>query len=126
MNKAKIQLIELEAMQAAAECLKTIAHPVRLRMIEMLLHREWTVGELADACGVQSHVASEHLGRMKDRGLLANRRDGRRIFYCIEEAGLEGIMQCIRKRFGKGGTPIPEPEVTRQKSNHDGKEQSDG
>jgi len=95
-------LIDLNSMQNAAQCLKTVAHPCRLRMIEMLLIRERTVGELADQCDIQSHVASEHLRLMKDRGLLDNRRDGRKVFYRIAEPGLEGIMDCIRRRFGGG------------------------
>lgn len=93
-------LIDLNNMRDAAQCLRTVAHPRRLRIIEMLLVRERTVGEIADRCGIQSHVASEHLRLMKDRGLLDNRREGRKVFYRIAEPGLEGIMNCIRRRFG--------------------------
>ena len=96
-------LIDLGNMQDAAHCLKTVAHPCRLRMIEMLLVRERTVGELADRCEILSHVASEHLRLMKDRGLLDSRRDGRNVYYRIAEPGLAGIMNCIRGRFGGGG-----------------------
>ena len=98
--QAKSNLLDLSAMGAAAECLKTIAHPHRLRMVEMLLEGRRTVGELAEACGIPSHMASEHLRLMKDRGLLESERDGRYTFYAVGERGLEGIMACIRKRFG--------------------------
>ena len=84
----------------AAACLKTIAHPHRLRMIEMLLEGERTVGDLAAACDVPSHVASGHLGKMKDRGLLTSERRGREVYYAIGEQGLANIMDCIHKRFG--------------------------
>lgn len=93
-------LVSLEAMGEAAECLKTLAHPCRLRMVQMLLQGEYTVGELAEACEIPSHMASEHLGLMKDRGLLTNERRGRSMYYQIEEVGLESIMSCIEKRFG--------------------------
>lgn len=69
-------------------------------MVEMLLGRECTVGELAEACGIQSHMASEHLRRMKDRGLLASRREGRRIYYRVADEGLSGILDCVKKRIG--------------------------
>jgi DNA-binding transcriptional ArsR family regulator len=78
MRNAQHRLIPLEALEHAAECLRTLAHPVRLRMVQMLLQGKHTVGELAIACRVPAHVASEHLGKMKDRGLLQARRDGRR------------------------------------------------
>jgi len=100
MAKPRKKLIDLAAMQEAAECLKTLAHPHRLRMIEMLLHDEYTVGELAQACDIQSHMASEHLRLMKDRGFLASRRDGRRTYYRVADPGLIAILGCVQNRFG--------------------------
>ncbi len=102
MTKKKRKLINLEALGDAAECLKTLAHPHRLRMVDMLLGDEYTVGDLAEACEIHSHMASEHLRMMKDRGLLSSRRDGRRTYYRIEDGGLASIMQCVAKRYGPG------------------------
>ena len=80
-KRVREKLTELDAMGEAAECLRTLAHPHRLRMVQLLLRGEYSVGELAEACGIQSHMASEHLGRMKDRGLLTVERRGRRPGY---------------------------------------------
>jgi len=104
MNKQKLtesDLMDLASLTEAAECLRTLAHPHRLRMVQMLLAGEYTVGELAEACNIPSHMASEHLGRMKDRGLLTAERRGRRTYYKIAESGLKGIMDCIEGRFGQ-------------------------
>jgi DNA-binding transcriptional ArsR family regulator len=101
MRKAdQLKLLDMDALGQAADCLKTLSHPMRLRMVEMLLEGEYTVGELAEACGIQNHAASEHLGKMKDRGLLNCERRGRAVYYKVEEAGLKSIMQCVQKRFG--------------------------
>jgi DNA-binding transcriptional ArsR family regulator len=100
MARKKSQLTSIEALSEAAECLKTLAHPQRLRMVQMLLNGEYSVGELADACDIPSHMASEHLGLMKDRGLLRSERRGRSVYYLIAEEGLMSIMNCIEKRFG--------------------------
>ena len=43
------KLTPLPAFEQAAECLKTLAHPHRMRMIQMLLRDRYTVGELAEA-----------------------------------------------------------------------------
>ena len=51
-------LTTLQALEQAAECLRTVAHPHRLRMIQMLLRGRYTVGELAEACVIPSHMAS--------------------------------------------------------------------
>ncbi len=54
-------LLDLAALAEAAECLRTLAHPHRLRIVQMLLRDDYTVGELAEACEIPSHMASEHL-----------------------------------------------------------------
>jgi len=95
--------LDPEAFAHAAECLKTIAHPHRLRMIALLLEAPHTVGELADACGIPSHAASEHLRLMRDRGLLEAERDGRRTYHRVAEPGLAGIIHCVACRFGGPG-----------------------
>lgn len=103
MDATKDKLIRLEALEEAAECLRTLAHPHRLRMVQMLLENELTVGALAEGCGIQSHMASEHLRMMKDRGLLASRREGRCTYYRVVEPGLMSIMGCVEARFGGRG-----------------------
>jgi DNA-binding transcriptional ArsR family regulator len=94
-------LTPLDALEHAAECLKTLAHPHRLRMVQMLLRDRYTVGELAEACGIASHVASEHLRLMQRCGFLTSEREGRKAYYRIVEMHLAGIMACVESRFGQ-------------------------
>ena len=93
-------LTPLEALGRAAECLRTLAHPHRLRMVQMLLQGRYTVGELAEACEIPSHMASEHLRLMQRCGFLTNEKEGRNAFYQIAETHLASIMNCIEARFG--------------------------
>src|SRR5450631_1361227 len=95
-------LTDLGALEQAAECLKTLAHPHRLRIVQMLLQGRYTVGELAEACGIPSHMASEHLRLMQHCGLLTNEKEGRKAYYQIVETHLASIMTCIEARFGGG------------------------
>ena len=92
--------LSLEAFSQAAECLRTIAHPHRLKMIQLVLEGEHTVGELADSCGIASHVASEHLMLMRRCGLLESEPRGRRVYYRVVEEHLADILKCIERRFG--------------------------
>ena len=94
MDEARYKVLE-----SAAECLRTIAHPCRLRMIEILLKEERPVGELAKACSIPSNMASEHLRILKDRGLLKSRRQGRNVFYTVAEPMLGMIINCVGKKF---------------------------
>lgn len=93
-------LLSLEALSQAAECLKTLAHPHRLRIVQMLLRGRYTVGELAEACEIPSHMASEHLRLMQRCGFLNPERKGRTIYYQIAEPHLANIMACVEQRFG--------------------------
>lgn len=100
MSKAKQPpLLPLTALEQASECLKTLAHPHRLRMVQMLLRGRYTVGELAEACEIPSHMASEHLRLMQRCQLLASEKDGRMVYYQIAEPHLANIMTCIEARF---------------------------
>ena len=94
------KLTDLENLQQAAECLRTLAHPVRLRMVQMMLQGEFAVGELAEACQIPSHMASEHLRRMQHCGFLTRRQEGRRTYYQVIEPAVEKILGYIENRFG--------------------------
>src|SRR5689334_14522189 len=100
-SPGRLKLTPLENLAEAAECLKTLAHPHRLRIVQMLLRGQYTVGELAEACGIPSHMASEHLRLMQRCGLLTPKKEGRKAYYQIAEPHLANIMACIEERFGK-------------------------
>lgn len=91
------------SLQAAAELLRTVAHPVRLRLIQMILQGAYTVGELAEGCGLSSATASGHLRLMRQQGLLAGKRDGRRVYYRAVEPGLSCILEWVVNQFRKSG-----------------------
>lgn len=99
-TKSKLKLLSLTALGQAAECLRTLAHPHRLRMVQMLLAGRYTVGELADACEIPSPMASEHLRLMQRCGFLNCQKEGRRAYYSVAEPHLANIMQCVQERFG--------------------------
>jgi DNA-binding transcriptional ArsR family regulator len=96
----KLRLTEWDALKQAAECLRTLAHPHRLRIVQMLLQRDYTVGELAEACDLPSPMASEHLRLMQRCGFLTSEKDGRKVYYRVAEPHLKSIMKCIEDRFG--------------------------
>ncbi len=88
----------------AAECLKTLAHPVRLRLVQMLLYGRYTVGELAADCEIPDNVGSEHLRLLQRCGFLVSEREGRKVYYRVAEPHLQQLMACIEGRFLLGET----------------------
>src|SRR5262245_34992881 len=95
------ELTPLDALAEAAECLRLLAHPHRLRIIQMLLRNRYTVGDLAAACGIPSHMASGHLKLMQRAGFLTLEKDGRRAYYRVAEPHLANILACVEARFGR-------------------------
>ncbi|MHC2068293.1 ArsR/SmtB family transcription factor [Bremerella sp. T1] len=91
--------LKMDALNEAAECLKVLAHPVRIRMVQLLLHGRYTVGEIAEDCGIAENLASEHLRLMQRCGFFTSEREGRRVYYAVAEPHLEDIMNCIESRF---------------------------
>lgn len=86
----------------AAECLRTLAHPVRLRIVQLLLNARYTVGEIAQDCEAPDNFTSEHLRLLQRCGFLQSERDGRFVYYQVSEPHLEQLMACIEGRFLPG------------------------
>ena len=94
--QTELNLLPLESLEGAAECLKALGHPVRLRMVEILQQGEFPVHEIAELCGLPPHQACEHLRLLKAHGLLSSRRRGRAVIYQIADPRLPRLMDCIR------------------------------
>lgn len=88
-------LLPMDFLEAAAECMKVMAHPVRLRIVDILMQGQFAVGDIAAMCDLPSHQASEHLRLMKGRGLLESTRHGRTVYYSIASPRLPGMLKCI-------------------------------
>lgn len=99
MNNGQQQL-GLDALSEAAECLKILAHPHRLQIVQMLLsQKNVPVNDIAEACNLTQPTTSDHLRLMQRCGFLDSVREGRTVYYSVSEPHLKDIMKCIQKRF---------------------------
>ncbi len=92
----KTELLSIEFLEQAAECLKVMAHPVRLRIVDILMQGRFPVHEVAEMCGLPPHQTSEHLRLLKGHGLLGSQRDGRTVYYHIANPRLPKLLNCVR------------------------------
>jgi len=93
-------LLKMDELHDAALWLKTLGHPIRLHMVQLMLRSRYAVGELAEACDIPSHVASEHLRLMSDRGLLSRERDGHRIYYQVSQKDIASLIKSLQNPRG--------------------------
>lgn len=89
--------IDQERIERAAEVLKTVAHPLRLRIVELLEGGERSVTELKQLLGVTQPLTSQHLSQMRVRGVLSSRRDGAQVYYAIANPDVVKVIHCIRR-----------------------------
>ena len=92
----KLDLLPMETLALAADCLKVVGHPTRLRIVDLLTQGEFSVTELAQQCDIKHAHACEHLRLMKGHGLLASERRGNSVYYKVAAPELPGLIRCIR------------------------------
>jgi DNA-binding transcriptional ArsR family regulator len=89
--------LSADTLQAAAAMLRCIGHPLRLQIIELLEHsRELNVTTIHESLGIEQAAASQHLNLMRDKGILASRRDGVNVYYRIDDPSVTRVIECIR------------------------------
>ena len=93
---AEIGKISAEKLEKVAFILKTIAHPSRIAVIDMLKNgEELSVGEICIRLGLEQSLTSHHLSNMKLKGILGSRREGRSIFYSLKLKEVTGVIKCV-------------------------------
>lgn len=97
MNEhSTLSLLSLDQLSCAAECLKIMAHPTRLRMVEILMQGSFPVNEIASLCEIPPPQACEHLRLLKGFGLLDSERKGREVYYRIKSPRLPKLLAFVR------------------------------
>ncbi|RZK68985.1 MAG: transcriptional regulator [Pedobacter sp.] len=83
-------------IERVAELLKTLAHPVRLKIIDSLSqHRELNVGTIEKQTAVSQSQVSHHLIKMNDRGILTSVRRSTEIYYSLADPMLADWLTLV-------------------------------
>lgn len=75
-----------------ARLFRVLGHPVRIRMLELLVDGERTVGDLQAELGLDSSGTSQHLAALRQQGVLENRRDGTNVYYGIRDPRVSQLL----------------------------------
>jgi DNA-binding transcriptional ArsR family regulator len=92
-------LISEDAGRAAhlAEVLKAVAHPLRLRIIAILVLEEANVSQLAERLEAAQPIVSQQLRILRGHGLVAADRHDGFATYRLVERNLEGLVACMER-----------------------------
>ncbi len=80
-----------------AELFKALAHPARVRILELLVDREHTVGEMAPLVGLEASHLSQQLGILRRARLVTARKDGTRVVYAIRDRALVDLLAVAKR-----------------------------
>lgn len=79
-----------------ADIMKALAHPVRLEIMEALREEEACVCHLEALLGQRQAYISQQLARLRDAGLVVDRREGLNVFYRLADESLAGLLDVAR------------------------------
>ncbi|HEV8616835.1 MAG TPA: metalloregulator ArsR/SmtB family transcription factor [Methylomirabilota bacterium] len=88
---------ELQAFKA--EFFKALAHPVRVRILEILRTGERSVNELQDALGLDQAAVSQQLAVLRARQVVATSRAGSTVRYAIRDPAVGDLLDAARRIF---------------------------
>ena len=90
-----------ESLESASRWLLAMAHPLRLRISELLLIREYHLRELVIKCKAQQSLVLWHLKILAENGVIAKRKEGLKTFYWTEDKRLPALIQSLQGLQGK-------------------------
>ena len=100
MNKDTKRQFSVDKLQKVAKILKTIAHPVKLEILEVLEAEEpLDVTTICERIGAACEISmmSHHLSKMKDNGILVSDKVGKQVFYRIADRHILNIFDCMER-----------------------------
>jgi ArsR family transcriptional regulator len=80
-----------------AEFFKTLGHPARIRVLELLTDRERSVGELLPEVGLEASNLSQQLGVLRRAGVVVARKEGNTVIYSIASPAIAELLMVARK-----------------------------
>jgi ArsR family transcriptional regulator len=88
---------ELQAFKAAF--FRALAHPVRIRLLELLVRRDLSVQELQEALGVDQPVVSQQLAVLRASNIVSGKKEGVSVRYTVRDPLIADLLDIARRIF---------------------------
>lgn len=83
--------------QAKAEFFRTLGHPARIRVLELLAEREYAVAELLPRVGIEPAHLSQQLALLRRMNLVTSRREGAAVYYSLVSPRVAELLAVARR-----------------------------
>ncbi|HED18693.1 MAG TPA: ArsR family transcriptional regulator [Gammaproteobacteria bacterium] len=88
-----------EDIDRASRSLKAMSHPLRLKILCTLGNQEVSVQDIVEHVGTSQSNISQHLAILRDKGILASRKDANRVYYRVSDARTLRLIVMMREVF---------------------------
>jgi DNA-binding transcriptional ArsR family regulator len=82
-----------------AEFFRALAHPVRIRILELLVQGERSVGEIQDRLNLEQSLVSQQLSILRAKSIVAARKNGTTVRYALRDPLLADLLDVARQIF---------------------------
>jgi DNA-binding transcriptional ArsR family regulator len=96
-GKPLVRGIDPGLLKRAADIIKLLGHPDRLKIVESLESGELSVSAICDVCDLEQAICSQHLSRLRRQKVVTSRKAGLNVHYRVVEPKVHHILECIRK-----------------------------
>lgn len=99
MSETEHLITRDEDIERASRSIKAMSHPLRLKILCALGDREVNVQDIVSMVGTSQSNISQHLAILRDKGILASRKDANRVFYRVSDARTLALIGMMREVF---------------------------
>ncbi len=92
-----------EDVERASRSLKAMSHPLRLKILCTLGDNEVSVQDIVDNVGTSQSNISQHLAILRDKGILASRKDANRVYYRVSDSRTLQLIVMMKQVFCQHG-----------------------
>jgi DNA-binding transcriptional ArsR family regulator len=82
-----------------AQFFRALAHPIRIKILEILVRGERTVQELQEALGLEQPIVSQQLAVLRNQNIVRGQKDGLSVRYAVRDPLLEDLLDVARRIF---------------------------
>lgn len=91
--------MNLELQQFKADFFKALAHPLRIRILELLCEGDKNVNELQTLIGSEGSAVSQQLAVLRNKNIVYGTKDGNRVVYSLRDPMIKELLAIARQIF---------------------------
>ncbi|WP_428910521.1 ArsR/SmtB family transcription factor [Niallia sp. Krafla_26] len=91
--------MDLELQQFKADFFKALAHPLRIKILEVLTQGEFSVNEIQTALGSEGSTVSQQLMVLRNKNIVVGTKDGNRVIYSLRDPLIIDLLAVAKQIF---------------------------